>query len=343
MLRAILLLSTLLSINCWAGIGAVSELKGNASITRDKSSIDVKQKTSVNSMDIVQTGAGVVGIDFDDDTKVRVTENSKLIIDDFVYDTQKKGTGKLALKIAMGTVRYASGNIAHENNKNVAVNTPTATIAVRGTAFTMTVDEIGQSLIVLLPNKDGSVGEIEVSTAMGSVVLNQAFQATMTSSGEVKPLKPVLLLLNESMIDNMLIVKPPKEIIRKQQEEANKSGAALVFTGLDQNALNIPVFKDPWAGFNELSMNDLDIAYLTNALDNVMLANFQVGYNAITQTYIFDKNTYWQITRNSIERATVLINKDRGYNVILNQDGTIVQLQNQDMTTNNIFIKQVNK
>ena len=294
-------------------------------------------------MDIVQTGAGVVGIDFDDDTKVRVTENSKLIIDDFVYDTQKKGTGKLALKIAMGTVRYASGNIAHENNKNVAVNTPTATIAVRGTAFTMTVDEIGQSLIVLLPNKDGSVGEIEVSTAMGSVVLNQAFQATMTSSGEVKPLKPVLLLLNESMIDNMLIVKPPKEIIRKQQEEANKSGAALVFTGLDQNALNIPVFKDPWAGFNELSMNDLDIAYLTNALDNVMLANFQVGYNAITQTYIFDKNTYWQITRNSIERATVLINKDRGYNVILNQDGTIVQLQNQDMTTNNIFIKQVNK
>ena len=343
MLRAILLLSTLLSINCWAGIGAVSELKGNASITRDKSSIDVKQKTSVNSMDIVQTGAGVVGIDFDDDTKVRVTENSKLIIDDFVYDTQKKGTGKLALKIAMGTVRYASGNIAHENNKNVAVNTPTATIAVRGTAFTMTVDEIGQSLVVLLPNKDGSVGEIEVSTAMGSVVLNQAFQATMTSSGEVKPLKPVLLLLNESMIDNMLIVKPPKEIIRKQQEEANKSGAALVFTGLDQNALNIPVFKDPWAGFNELSMNDLDIAYLTNALDNVMLANFQVGYNAITQTYIFDKNTYWQITRNSIERATVLINKDRGYNVILNQDGTIVQLQNQDMTTNNIFIKQVNK
>ena len=343
MLRAILLLSTLLSINCWAGIGAVSELKGNASITRDKSSIDVKQKTSVNSMDIVQTGAGVVGIDFDDDTKVRVTENSKLIIDDFVYDTQKKGTGKLALKIAMGTVRYASGNIAHENNKNVAVNTPTATIAVRGTAFTMTVDEIGQSLVVLLPNKDGSVGEIEVSTAMGSVVLNQAFQATMTSSGEVKPLKPVLLLLNESMIDNMLIVKPPKEIIRKQQEEANKSGAALVFTGLDQNALNIPVFKDPWAGFNELSMNDLDIAYLTYALDNVMLANFQVGYNAITQTYIFDKNTYWQITRNSIERATVLINKDRGYNVILNQDGTIVQLQNQDMTTNNIFIKQVNK
>lgn len=294
-------------------------------------------------MDVVQTGAGVVGIDFEDDTKVRVTENSKLVIDDFVYDPNKKGAGKLALKVAMGTVRYASGNIAHENNKNVAVNTPTATIAVRGTAFTMTVDEIGQSLVVLLPNKDGSVGSIEVSTSMGTVVLNQAFQATMTSSAEVKPMKPVILLLNESMIDNMLIVKPPKEVIRKQQEEANKSGAALVFTGLDQNVLNMPVFKDPWAKFDELSVNELDVNYLTNALDNMILANFQVGYNAITQTYIFDKNSYWQITRNNVQRATVLINKDRGYNVTLNQDGTIIQLQNQDLTTNNIYIKQVNK
>lgn len=294
-------------------------------------------------MDTVQTGKGVVGITFEDDTKVRVTENSKLVIDDFVYDPKKKGAGKLALKVAIGTVRYASGNIAHENNKNVAVNTPTATIAVRGTAFTMTVDEIGQSMIILLPNKDGSVGSIEVATAMGKVVLNQAFQATMTSSGEVKPLKPVLLSLNESMIDNMLIVKPPKEIVRQQQEQINNSGSSLNFNGLDANALDIPVFTDTWSSFNELSMNDLDINYLTNALDNILMSNFQVGYNAITQTYIFDKNTAWMITRNLSQKASILINKDRGYAITIIQDGTTVQLQNQEQTSNVIFIKQVTK
>lgn len=294
-------------------------------------------------MDTVQTGNGVVGINFEDNTKVRVTENSKLVIDDFVYDPNKKGAGKLALKVAMGTVRYASGNIAHENSKNVAVNTPTATIAVRGTAFTMTVDEVGQSLIVLLPNKDGSVGVIDVTTAMGTVTLNQAFQATLTTSAEVKPMKPVLLSLNESAIDNMLIVKPPKEIIQKQQEEINRSGSALEFSGLDQNALNVVVFKDVWAGYDELSMNELDVNLLTNALDNMLMANFQVGYNALTQTYIFDKNTYWQVTRNVLQKATVLINKDRGYNITLIQDGTTVMIQNQDSTTNNIYIKQVTK
>ena len=343
MLQVILLSLILLSTNSWAGIGAVQELKGVASITREKKAIEVKSNTAVNSMDTVQTGAGVVGISFEDNTKVRVTENSKLVIDDFVYDPKKKGAGKLALKVAMGTVRYASGNIAHDNSKNVAVNTPTATIAVRGTAFTMTVDEVGQSMIILLPNKDGSVGMIDVTTAMGTVTLNQAFQATMTTSSEVKPMKPVLLSLNESMIDNMLIVKPPKEIIKQLQEQVNNSGSALNFNALDQNALNIPVFKDVWADFNELGINELDINYLTNALDNMLVANFQVGYNALTQTYIFDKNTYWQVTRNVGQKVTLLINKDRGYNMTIIQDGTTVQMQSQDSTTNNIYIKQVNK
>lgn len=340
---AITLLFLSLSTNCFAGIGAVSELKGTASITREKKPIDVKPSASVNSMDVVQTGNGVVGINFEDNTKVRVTENSKLVIDDFVYDPNKKGAGKLALKVAMGTVRYASGNIAHENNKNVAVNTPTATIAVRGTAFTMTVDEIGQSLIVLLPNKDGTVGMIDVITAVGTVTLNQAFQATLTTSAEVKPMKPVILNLNESMIDNMLIVKPPKEVLKQLQEQVNNSGSALNFNALDQNALNVPVFKDAWAGYDELSINELDVNLLTNALDNMLMTAFQVGYNALTQTYIFDKNTFWQVTRNTTQKATILIPKDRGTAITIVQDGTTVQLQNQDQTTSSIYIKQVTK
>ena len=326
----------------WAAIGSVTEQKGTASITHNKQVADVKPKAAVDSNDLVQTGAGVVGITFEDSTQVRVTENSKLLIDDFVYDPNKKGAGKLALKVAMGTVRYASGNIAHENNKNVAINTPTATVAVRGTAFTMTVDEVGKSLIILLPNADGSVGMIDVITPTGTVTLNQAFQATMTTSPEVKPLKPVLLLLSESAIDNMLIVKPPKEILQKIQDEIkDKSGAALDFNGLDQNALETKVWKDAYANFDELSINYLDAEYLGNAFDNQLMTAFQVGYNSLTGTYIFDKATYWQVTRNKDkESVTLLINKDRGYLININQNGSSTSLQNQDSTTNKITINQ---
>ena len=126
-----MLLSTLwvitllcLSSNINAGIGKVTEQKGSASITREKSVIDAKKDSSIDSMDTIETGRGEVGISFDDDTQVKVTDNSKLVIDDFVYDPKNKSVGKLALKCAIGTVRYASGNIAHDNNKNVAINTP---------------------------------------------------------------------------------------------------------------------------------------------------------------------------------------------------------------------------
>lgn len=338
---SILLAITLLclSSNINAGIGKVTDQKGSASITREKSVIDAKKDSSVDSLDTIETGKGEVGISFDDDTQVKVTENSKLVIDDFVYDPKNKSVGKLALKCAIGTVRYASGNIAHDNNKNVAINTPTATIAVRGTAFTMTVDEIGQSMVILLPNLDGSVGEIEVRTAMGSVVLNQAFQATVTTSNEIKPTKPVVLLIAESAINNMMIVKPPKEISQKLIDD-NKA-SALDFKGLEKDALSVRVFVDPYAKFNELSVDLLAIDYLTNVLDSFgTVTTFSAGYNNSNQVYIFDKESNWLVQRTVKQSASLLLNKDRGYSVTLIQDGITVKMQSADTTTNTILIKQ---
>lgn len=337
---ALLLLS--FSINCFAAIGKVTEEKGNAEIVRQKSKMEAKINSGVESNDTVQTINGVVGITFEDNTKVRVTEHSKLVIDDFVYDPKSKGAGKLAIKVALGTVRYASGAIAKDNAKNVAIKTPTAAIAVRGTAFTMTVDEIGQSMIILLPNVDGSVGEIEVRTAMGSVTLNQAFQATLTTVSETKPLRPILLNLSESAIDNMLIVKPPKEVLKQIIEESSKSFDPLAYSELDTNALEVKVFIDPFK-YDELNINELDTNYLTNALDTLILNAFQVGYNALTQLYVFDRSSNWQLDRHIRQDFTMIINKERGYDITLIQDGTTLYIKNVDNTTNKTIIKQGSK
>ena len=337
--RVPILLLLLLSINSFAGIGKITEEKGAGEIVRQKNRLDAKVNSGIESMDTIQTVNGVVGITFEDDTKVRVTEHSKLVIDDFVYDPKSKGSGKLAMKVALGTVRYASGAVAKENAKNVAISTPTATVAVRGTAFTMTVDEIGKSLIVLLPNVDGTVGEIEVKTSAGTVVLNQAFQATVTTGSEVKPLKPTLLGLNESAIDNMLIVKPPKEVMQRIVEENTSSSADILANALDYNPLNVKVWFDVLK-FDELNMNELDNNYLQNALDTLILNAFQVGYNALTQVYVFDRSSHWQIDRHLRHDFTMLINKERGYDITLIQDGVVLYIKNMDNATNKVTIIQ---
>ena len=206
-------------------IGDVTLSKGNSVIDRKDGEKDVKVEKNLDifSYDTVKTGKGQVAIEFLDETRVDITQHSKLIIDDFVYDPNAK-TGKLSLKATLGTVRYASGQIAKNSAQNISIKTPTATVSVRGTDFAMTIDEIGSSTIILLPSCNGAgncfVGEISVESDAGQVILNQAFQATQVDTPESSPLKPVLLDLDETLINNLLIVqKPPALADAIEQEE----------------------------------------------------------------------------------------------------------------------------
>ena len=109
----ILLTLTTLATSSFASIGEVTLHKGNAVVDRqdgDKG-IEVEKDLDIFSYDTVKTGNGKVGIEFIDQTRVDVTEHSKLLIDEFIYDPNTK-TGSLSLKATLGTVRYASGQIA---------------------------------------------------------------------------------------------------------------------------------------------------------------------------------------------------------------------------------------
>lgn len=233
----VILLALLLTVASpsWAGIGTVSENKGTAcEVERNKKKLSGVKGADIESMDTYTTGACVSNITFKDDTKVKVTENSRLLIDDFVFDPKKSDAGKLALKVGMGTVRYASGQIAKNNPQQVNIKTPTATVAVRGTDFTMTVDETGQSLVMLVPScKDEKdvkqfeldeqrckVGSITVSTGIGSVTLDKAFEATYVTSASMMPTAPVVVNTIEGNIGNNLILVKPQEVMLAIKQQA---------------------------------------------------------------------------------------------------------------------------
>lgn len=219
-------------------IGSVSTNKGTScEIERGSSKLPGLKGAAVESMDTYRTGSCVSDIVFKDDTKVKVTENSRLVIDDFVYDPKQGDAGKLAMRVGMGTVRYASGQIAKQNPQQVSIKTPTANIAVRGTDFTMTVDETGRSLVVLLPScKDQAdvktyeleenrcrVGEILVSTGGGEVLLSLPFQATYVISNAVAPAAAFVMNTIESKLNNNLILVHPREVDRVLRSASGKT------------------------------------------------------------------------------------------------------------------------
>lgn len=287
-----ILLVPLLVPDAHAAIGKVTEqVNAPPSIQRQNSTLTGSKGTGVEMNDAIQTKAGKVGITFEDDTKVQVNENSKLVIDDFVYDPKSK-SGKLGAKIALGTVRYASGQIAKNSPQNVALNTPSATVAVRGTDFTATVDELGESTIILLPScpndrptrtvKDietsCKTGSIEVTNDVGTVVLNQPFQVTKVQSRTQPPTPPKILNLSEMAIGNLLIVSPPPEVKRAQEEQRR------TFNALDFNALDKEELKNM---LDEQNKQFYESKLQQNFLDNQFLASlFDIIGNVLDEKFL---------------------------------------------------------
>ena len=338
----------LTSLSYASTIGNVVLQEGVASVERKGTESVLNLDSDIMFMDNVKTGKGEVGITFIDDTNVAVSSQSSLIIDDFVYDPNSAKGSKLVLKIALGTVRYASGNIAKLSKQNVDIRTPTARIGVRGTAFSMTVDEIGQSLIILLPNADGSVGEISVESDIGQVILTQAFQATSVRSRESRPSQPKVLDLTESMINNMLIVKPPKEKVDlavaevEDKKKKNLGNFLDEKKEIDKNCLEEECEgQEEEGGFTSLDINPLDVSLLLNVLTELnkkykrpsrILARTLsgtdgrvAGYNPETLVTTLIEGDIVQLIR-EYDNSVIDITLDRvdGHKINIDQKGSVV-------------------
>lgn len=336
------ILFVLITTSAFANIGTVIEQKGETNIERGNDGFEAIDKGfGMESMDTVRTKSGRTSIEFIDETRVDVTEHSKLVIDSFVYDPATQ-TGSLSLKASFGTMRYASGQIAKNSRQNIKIRTPTAVVGVRGTDFSMTIDELGSSTIVLLPscNSYGNcvVGEITVSSEVGMVIMNQAFQATVVPSPYTEPTKPVILDMDESSIMNLLIRRKPVEL--DPDSESARAKKLADFLGIDylefdafQTDELLDVKDSTWA--TSLDIDFLGADLLADILDilNEQLAlqmrdeftkmqdGVQLGKNPDTGVEIYDYNTNWKFRRdggNNVFDAD--LSKNHDYRINLKQD-----------------------
>lgn len=270
MLRLLSLISILLASPAYSNIGQIAEHKGSSTIQREAEKYTGEVGLGLEMDDTVITGKGSLRMDFIDDTRVDVTEHSRMTIDEFIYDPAS-GKGALSMKATLGAVRYASGQIAKNSRQRVNIRTPSATINVRGTDFMMIVDEIGGSMITLLPSCDigGNcvVGEIEVESDIGTVLMNKPFQTTVVPHRGATPGPTVILDLPENMLTAMLIIRrvsPYTEEIIKTYPNTNLLDIDfLKFDELD---------KDPLVeGIKNIWVTDLDnTSYLNSEFIDAM-------------------------------------------------------------------------
>ena len=207
-------------------IGKITTADGTFTVQRNDQTIELKQGDFIYLNDVVESNASSVGIAFADETTMSVDPNSKMVIDDFVYDPENPSTGSMNANVIAGNFSFVSGQIAKAGNDAMTVTTPVLTIGVRGTQVAGKANQEGEdNEIVLLPNDDGTVGQIMIANQSGQVLLTKAYEATTIFNAYEVPTVPVVLPKTEVLKKFASTVATTKKTQAKAKVERDTESA----------------------------------------------------------------------------------------------------------------------
>jgi hypothetical protein len=122
-------------------IATVQRVSGIATVVRQGETISAKIGLDIYQNDTLRTGpGGSMGVVFNDDTLLSLGPESMLVIDEFVF-APRQGRFSIAIRMVKGTLAYFSGLISKLAPESAHIETPTASIGIRGTKFVARVEE----------------------------------------------------------------------------------------------------------------------------------------------------------------------------------------------------------
>ena len=122
-------------------IGRVEKVVGDGTVIRNGVTIALQIDEPVYKSDVIQTGAdSSVGLSFPDGTILNLVANTRMALNEYTYDPNS--TSNVALiSLVEGTFSFVAGKVAHSGN--MKINTPVATMGIRGTAPRVQILEDG--------------------------------------------------------------------------------------------------------------------------------------------------------------------------------------------------------
>ena len=156
-------------------IGQVDSVTGTVTVTHaDGTQGALEAGSPVFQGDTLETdGGGAIGITLADETTFSMAENGSMVLDEMVYDpgTQE---GTVSMSVLEGVFTFVSGQVAKTDPDAMTLDTPVATIGIRGTQVGLDIREGGEMTVVLMEEKDGFVGEVVVTNDAGVLAQGQS-------------------------------------------------------------------------------------------------------------------------------------------------------------------------
>ena len=167
-------------------IGEVSQITGSAQVTRTNGVVEqLALGDPVFLGDVVETGPNAsVGIRFVDDTLFSLSSGARLVVDQLIYNPGGSDNA-LSLSLVTGAFAFVAGEIAPAPGEGMKIDTPVATIGIRGTTGAGQFDPgLQQLLITLFEDFDGDVGQINVLLGGAAQALSSVLDTIQVSVGD---------------------------------------------------------------------------------------------------------------------------------------------------------------
>lgn len=129
-----------------AEIGTAIVVKRDVVATLGNDKRDLAEGGRVHHMELLETGAdSEAELRLDDQTKLALGPNGGMRLDEFVIG-KSDGVTTIGVNFLKGSFRFITGS---EKKEAYKIETPSATIGVRGTVFDVYVDGGGDTLVLL--------------------------------------------------------------------------------------------------------------------------------------------------------------------------------------------------
>lgn len=170
--------------------GNVKVIKGDVTATLENETRNLSKGDAIFSNDKITTEKGaIIELAFVDDSKFLLGPDSQMSIDKFNYK-KNSTSNSFSSRLLKGSFRFVTGLIARYRPDSMAVNTPVATIGIRGTTVAVEATETSATIILDKEEDSNKKTAIEVSNEFGSVFIDEQGYGTEIPDAQSPPSPP---------------------------------------------------------------------------------------------------------------------------------------------------------
>lgn len=191
-----------------AAAGRVAFAWGEVSVeSSNGQTSEVKRGAELQSGDTVTTERGRAQLRFTDGSFVSLQPKTSFKIDDYNYEQEQSSGDRSVFSLFRGGLRTITGIIGRRNQSAYRVNTPVATIGIRGTAYKLLFRDDGS---LFLECDDGNI----FATNDGGTTLYNAGNVGVVLNQLTKP-----QLVRQEEGQTFLVLPPPERLVEEENED----------------------------------------------------------------------------------------------------------------------------